>query len=111
MPSTVANNIIGEALALRASHPHAPAGDVLDLVLRGHKDLWLEDLLDHIVPPAPFALLVAEAVRDCMSSAEWQAFTGPKADERLRAVMLQEYKNSVVPKFVGRFGWSPPGAL
>ena len=102
--------IIEEALALRRSHPHAPAADVLDLVIRG-RDIWLEDLLDHIEPPSPFALLVAEAIGDCMSAAEWRAFTGPNADERVREAMLLEYRTCVVAKFVNRYGWSPPQAL
>ena len=61
MPDPTVLTIVNEALALRASHAHAPGCDVLDLVMRGRSP-WLEDLLAHMVPPAPFALLVAEAV-------------------------------------------------
>jgi hypothetical protein len=86
--ATRADKAICEALALRKSHPNAPAADVLDLVMRGHADLWPEDLFDHLAPPAPFGLLVAEAVTDCMTAAEWCAFTGPNANERVREAML-----------------------
>ena len=50
--------IVNEALARRNSHPQALAVDVLDLPVRG-REYWLEDFLDHMVPPSPFALLVA----------------------------------------------------
>src|SRR5262245_15720230 len=96
--------IVNEALALRKSHPHAPAADVLDLLMRG-REYWLEDFLDHMEPPAPFALLVAEAVGDCMT-AEWTALTGPHLDERARAGMRQVYNESVWPKFFKRYGLS-----
>jgi hypothetical protein len=66
-----AAQLISEALAIRRSHPRAPACDALDLVMRGCMP-WLEDFLDHLVPPAPFALLVAEAVDDCMTAAHWR---------------------------------------
>ena len=103
MDTQFARKLVAEALALLASHPHAPASDVLDLVIRD-RDVWLEDLLDHMEPPSPFSLLVAEAVGDCMSSTEWRAFTGPQADERSREVMRREYRESVWPKFVERYG-------
>src|SRR5688572_32631435 len=100
--------IVTEALALRASHPHAPAADVLDLVMNGRSP-WLEDFLDHMEPPTPFALLVAEAVDDCMSSVEWRDLTGPNADPRVRDALVQLYRESVWPKFVRRYGlsWTP----
>lgn len=73
MPSRT-RAIVDEALALRASHPHAPAVDILDLAIKG-RDAWLEDFFEHMVPPSPFALLVAEAVDDfsprAMAVAHW----------------------------------------
>lgn len=101
--------IVNEALALRASHPHAPAADVLDLAMQGH-EVWLEDLLVHMVPPSPFALLVAEAVGDLSPACEWRALTGPNADEKVREAMRQSYIECVLPKFVKRYCWSPPQA-
>ena len=50
-------------MALRASHAHASAADVLDLVMQG-RQYRLVDFGDHMLPPAPFALLVAEVVGD-----------------------------------------------
>lgn len=107
MSDPLVATIINEALALRRSHPHAPAADVLDLVMEGRQP-WLEDFFDHMMPPDPFALLVAEAVGDFSPPAEWRALTGPNADEKVRAFMQQEYANSVLPKFVRHYGFSWP---
>jgi hypothetical protein len=102
MPDAIALSIITESLALRASHAHASATDVLDLVMQG-RQYRLVDFGDHMLPPAPFALLVAEAVGDHMSAAEWEAFTGPKADASLRATLQLQYALNVWPKFLERY--------
>lgn len=99
--------LVQEALALRGSHPRAPAADVLDLVMRGRTP-WLEDFFEHMEPPSPFALLVAEAFGDCMSTADWLNLTGSRVDPRVREALTQLYRESVWPKFVKRYGWSPP---
>jgi hypothetical protein len=51
--------------------------------MRGREN-WLEDFFDHMEPTSPFALLVAEAVGDCMTAAEWRGMTGPNADPSVR---------------------------
>jgi hypothetical protein len=99
--------IINEALALRASHPHAPAADVLDLVMKDRAP-WLVDLFDHMVPPSPFALLVAEAVGDLSPAEEWRALTGPAADGRVRDAMQRMYVETVRARFIRRYGLSWP---
>jgi len=99
--------IVNEALARRNSHPQALAVDVPDLPVRG-REYWLEDFFDHMVPPSPFALLVAEAVDDCMTAAEWRGMTGPNADPRVRDTLVQIYRESVSPKFGRRHGFSYP---
>src|SRR5262245_466509 len=104
-----ADRVISESLALRKSHPHVPAADLLDLVIR-ERGPWLKDFFDRMVPPDPFALLVAEAVGDFSPTAEWLALTGPKADERVRAAMQRSYAEQVLPKFLRRYGWTPPQA-
>jgi hypothetical protein len=109
MPDPTVAAIVNAALALRASHPHAPAVGVLDLAIKG-RGVWLEDFLEHVLPPSPFALLVAEAMGDCMMAAEWKAFTGPDANARVRDAMTREYATSVLPKFVKRYGFSHPQA-
>jgi len=59
-----------------------------------------------MLPPSPFALLVAEAMGDHMSSAEWEAFTGPKADANLRAALQLQFALNVWPKFLERYSIS-----
>lgn len=102
MPDSSALAIVHEALALRVSHPRAGAADVLDLVMQGRQDRLL-DFGDHMLPPAPFALLVAEAVGDLMSAAEWEASTGPKADANLRSALQLQYALNVWPRFLMRY--------
>ena len=63
----------------------------------------LIDFGEHLVPPAPLALLVAEAVGDRMSTAECEAFTGPNADATLRATLQLQYALNVWPKFLERY--------
>jgi hypothetical protein len=102
MPDPIALAIISESLALRESHGHASAGDVLDLVMQG-RQFRLIDFGEHMLPPAPFALLVAEAVGDAMSPAEWEAFTGPRADANLRSTLQLQFALNVWPKFLLRY--------
>jgi len=102
MSDPTALAIVAEALALRESHRHASALDVLDLVMQGRQDRLL-DFGEHMLPPAAFALLVAEAVGDHMSPAEWEAFTGPKADASLRSTLQLQYALNVWPKFLQRY--------
>lgn len=67
MADTLTRTIVDEALALRSSHPGAPALDILDLVFKGrhqsHPDFeadgaQFDDWLD---PPSPFARLLRDA--------------------------------------------------
>lgn len=102
MSDPIAQAIVNESLALRASHAHAPAADVLDLVMQG-RQYRLIDFGEHLLPPAAFALLVAEAVGDHMSATEWETFTGPKADASLRATLQLQYALNVWPKFLERY--------
>jgi hypothetical protein len=102
MSDPVALAIVQESLALRASHGHASAEDVMDLVMQG-RQYRLVDFGEHMLPPAPFALLVAEAMDDHMSPAEWEAFTGPKADANLRATLQLQFALNVWPKFLQRY--------
>ena len=102
MSDPIALAIVNEALALRTSHGHASAQDVLDLVMQGRQNRLL-DFGEQMLPPAPFALLVAEAMGDHMSPAEWEAFTGPKADANLRSTLQLQFALNVWPKFLQRY--------
>ena len=65
-----------------------------------------------MVPPAPFALFVAEAVGDVSPAAEWRTLTSAAADERVRDAMRRMYVETVRARFVRRYGLSwPPQPL
>jgi hypothetical protein len=48
--------------------------------------------------------MLAEAFDECMSPAEWSAFTGHGAEPRLRAGCLQIWQTYVLPRFEARYG-------
>lgn len=102
MQDPIAQAIVDECLALRGTHAHAPARDVLDLVMQGRQGR-LVDFGEQMLPPAPFALLVADALDDLMSSADWAACTGPKADASLRSALRLQFALNVWPKFLQRY--------
>ncbi len=99
---TTGSRIVASALVLRISHPHAPALDVLDLVMGG-VDAHGLDFGGHSVPPAAFALLVAEAFDSAMTPADWRGLTGPEADPTVRAALLGLWAAEVWPRFVARY--------
>jgi hypothetical protein len=101
MPDPIASAFVNECLALRQSHPHAPALDALDLVMQGRQHRHY-DLGQTAIPPSPFALVVAAAF-DCMSVNEWIAFTGPNADPNGRAHLQVLWFLEVWPKFLKRY--------
>lgn len=102
MQDALATAIVRESLALSVSHPHAPPLDVLDLVMRGRQGCLLDFGL-HMVPPDPFAILVAQAMGDPMPPEDWESFTGPEADPRLRAAMRLQFALNLWPLFLQRY--------
>lgn len=102
MPTPAAAAIVAEALALRRSHPQVPVVDVLDLVMKGRHGPALDFGPDGL-PPAEFALIVAEAFDSGMTPGEWRAWTGSGADPKLREGMLAIWRSEVWPRFVDRF--------
>jgi len=102
MSSAEAQKLTAEVMTVCRSHSHAPAIDVLDLVMKGRRPL--PAFGDLALPPAPFALVVAEAFDCGMSVDEWRRWTVPPADPVLSAAMLVVWANEVWPKFVGRYG-------
>lgn len=101
MSAAEAQKLVAEVLTVRRSHPHAPALDVLDLVMKGRHQL--PDIDDIALPPAPFALVVAEAFDRCFAKDEWARWTIPPADPALSAAMLFAWRTEVWPKFVERY--------
>lgn len=103
MAYSTASSLARQVERLRVSHQHAPALDVLDLVMRGHYGQPVE-FGDEGVPPAEFALTVAEALGDGMTRAEWLAWTRPGADPQARAAALAMWPIEVWSKFCQRYG-------
>ncbi len=105
MPVTIdqAVSVVHQVESLRLSHPHAPALDVLDLVMRGRTGKPI-DFGDLALPPREFALTVAEAFDTVTTRAEWQAWTRPGADPQARAAALAIWPIEVWPKFCERDG-------
>jgi hypothetical protein len=61
-PTDLAERIIREALALRASHPHVPALEVFDVVMEGRRGSEVELPDMEVTPPGPrFAALLVDA--------------------------------------------------
>ncbi|MCW5631864.1 MAG: hypothetical protein KIT17_00875 [Rubrivivax sp.] len=102
MADPTARAIVSRCLSLRLSHPRAPAIDTLDLVMLGHHGQRLDFGADAI-PPATFALVVAEALDRGMIVQDWRALTGPQADPAIRAGLQQLWRDEVWPKFVSRY--------
>ena len=83
MADPIALQIIQAALTLRASHPHAPPAEVLDLAMQGHRGAHLDTEADGQVwadwldPPSPFAALLGEVFApDLDATADvWSATT------------------------------------
>jgi len=105
MPSQAARKVIDSALALRQSHGHVPALELLDLAMLGHLDLL--DFEEEGEPPHPFALLVAEAFDDIMTPREWFVLLDPQGDSTLHDGMLQVWHAYVWSRFEARYAITP----
>lgn len=97
VPMTGPSDRPASALTLRASHPLAPALDVLDVVFKGR----LLPLMP--LPPEPFALLVAEAFDQGMHCDDWASLMRPDGDPRVHAALLAIWRDEVWPLFVARY--------
>lgn len=110
MPNREALAVVQAAVSLSRTHPHAPALDVLDLVMKGRVDQAL-DFADPAsphgslaAPSTPFGQLLAAAFDEVMTPNEWAAFTDATADAGLRDGCLEIWRVYVVPWFEARYG-------
>jgi len=101
MSTTETRKLDAETLTLRRSRADAPALDVLDLVMKDRRQL--PDFGDLALPPAPFALTVAEAFDRGMSVDDWALMTGSLAEPTLRTAVLGIFASEVWPRFVQRY--------
>jgi hypothetical protein len=102
MPSNTAHQVVAEALALRQSHPHAPATDVLALVLKG-RDVAAIDFGELAIPPEPLGMLIAEACDSVMDLAMWRGVTGPDAPAEAREAVVRIWFEEVWPLFLAAY--------
>jgi len=94
------------AITVRASHPAAPALDVLDLVLRGRQLAPLNSAAEWLAPATPFGQIIAEAFDHAMTPAEWAAWTSDVADPSLRVALHGIWALYILPRFAARYGTS-----
>lgn len=105
-PDPEARRAAGEALALRMSHPHAPALDVLDLVMPNRTGT-LTSVGAEIEPATPFGFLLAEAFDTGMAPEDWRLVTHPNTPPGVVAALRGIWTGEVVPKFAKRYGLTP----
>jgi len=96
-----APTIVAETLALRRSHPHALAVDVLDLVMRGRLGQRID--FGDVSPVSGFGLIVVEAFDKGMPPGDWVGLLGPRGDPNVRATLLQIWADDVWPEFERRY--------
>jgi hypothetical protein len=104
VPNDAALAVVQATVSLSRRHPHAPALDVLDLVMRGR----IDQVLDFGDPAAPissiaepggrFGQLLAAAFDEAMTPNEWVAFTKPTADPALSEGCMAIWRVHVVPR-------------
>lgn len=93
MADPTARAIVDSVLALRQSHPHAPALDVLDLAMKPHRgtspefDAGRSDLTD---PGAPFGDVLRQAFDPAYDVAALEA-AGLDPDEIWQTAVLRPF--------------------
>jgi hypothetical protein len=105
-------SLVTRAVALRGTHPQAPALDLLDVVFQGLQPgavrfpapALADDPLTG--PRSPFGALLAEAFDPLMSPAEWAGLTAPGVGPQQVAGMLQVWGTQVLPRFGARYSLS-----
>lgn len=102
-PVAPAVRIAAEALLLRRARPDLPALDVLDQCMRGRPGRRV-DFGDLTTPPAPFALLIAEAFDGGMRPDDWAGLWHCNSHPRIRGFLLNLWADEVWPQFRVRYG-------
>ena len=100
--ASLAVEVAVQALLLRKQHPSMPAVEVLDEAMLSRHGRWI-DFGEIGLPPAPFALLVAEAFDGGMLPCDWVGLLRSRSHPRLRPVLMEVWANEVWPKFVVRY--------
>lgn len=87
-------NIAAAAVALRRSHPRAPAMDVLDLVMQGHEGTVI-DFSDPTQPrgtwsspTSDFGAILAAAFDKGMAPEDWRLVDHPNTDPAVVSALM-----------------------
>lgn len=105
MANPEAQSLCRAVEALTRSHAHAPASDVLTLVMQGRAGqvLDFEDVsAEHgslASPRSAFGQVMAAAFDRASPPDEWMSCTGPDAHALLRQVMLVIWREEVLSRF------------
>lgn len=87
-PVSPAIDVVTQALLMRKVHLSLPAVEVLDRIMRGRHGKRI-DFSDLAMPPAPFALLVAEAFDGEMLPSDWVGLWQNNGHPKLRPLLLE----------------------
>lgn len=104
MAGTISPDVARAAVALRKSHPHAPALEVLDVVMRQRAGCLADFGADQLDPGSPFGQIVAEAFDRAMTPAEWAVVTDSHADPVLVGALRSVWAREVLPRFAANYG-------
>jgi len=99
--------VVSTTLVLRAHQPPGRVGSRRSRTGDARPVCGAADFGVDGMPPAPFALLVADALDSTMTPGEWRVWTAPDAAPRLRAGLLEIWRAKVWPRFISRFGLWP----
>jgi hypothetical protein len=100
MADPTARAIVSRCLVRRLENDREPALDTLDQVLLG-QDVLAADFGGDVIPPAPFALLIAAAF-DTRRAEQWEKMAA--ADPAEQRALLVLWEREIWPRFVARYG-------
>lgn len=103
MVGTISPDVARAAVALRKSHPHAPALEVLDVVMRQRAGHLADFGADQLDPGSPFGQIVAEAFDTAMTPADWAVVKNPQADPVLVGALRSVWAQEVLHRFAKHY--------
>lgn len=102
MTGTISPDVARAAVALRRSHPHAPAREALHVVMR-HRTGSLQDFGD-IHPTSDFGRIVAEVFDKGMHADDWALIDSPTVPQTVKDALALVWRDDVLPAFARAYG-------
>jgi hypothetical protein len=103
--TTKGSDLARNASTLRRTHPHAPALDLLDLVIRGYAGS-VSDFADASKPCSEFGQLIAEAFDKGMAPEDWRLVEHPNTPAPAVAALMGLWRDEVLVAFGARYALS-----